>query len=523
MKTSIKIAIISLLWLIVINSGTLGVLDTELRLDMSHAWWTGTQEIKIPLDTPAKIRGDIRFGVIGIDGKRYIAYEQGQSMLMLPGDWVGTQLYNLFPIMEEEKWREFAVSFLIFIPLNIALVLSIYWFLKLFEFPDKISGLASLTCLLGTTILHYAQVHQQNNQVLLCVTLGYAAAFAYVQSKNYRWLFISGLVLGGSILIRITSPIHVFTVGLFLVGSLIYQTRGQELLKLVKPLIIWTIGLIPLTLVGRISDYLRYGGFFLSGKKVEKLQLATDPLWKGMPQLPANYPLINEPYVGVIGPFISPAKSIFIYDPFLLPCLLLAINYWKRLSFYLQWYLLTAGLNLLLHLFAYSKFYFWHSDHAWAARYHVTSVHLLLIPLLGIFYQDLLLSKPLKKWLMKGIIIIALLVNFSSVAMPFNLEIYQTQIGFPGSRLDFRLSQRITNIACKFNSSISNRCIANHPKDQKTLEEFNKFSFFPFVFQQEAKNNPQLDDIVWFLFLVWILALFLAIFMTFKFFWCFLN
>ena len=95
-----QITLIAFLWLLLTNAGDLGVLDTQLRLQIANAWWTGKEEVQITPNMNRKIRGDIRFGVIGANEKRYIAYEQGQSLLMLPGDWIGTQLSKVFPILE---------------------------------------------------------------------------------------------------------------------------------------------------------------------------------------------------------------------------------------------------------------------------------------------------------------------------------------------------------------------------------------------------------------------------------------
>ena len=46
--------------------------------------------------------------------------------------------------------------------------------------------------------------------------------------------------------------------------------------------------------------------------------------------LPPNYPFIWSPEVGIWGVLFSPAKSIFIYDPLLVPCLGICIFYWRK-------------------------------------------------------------------------------------------------------------------------------------------------------------------------------------------------
>lgn len=515
MKTVTKVALIALLWLTVVSSGTLGTLDTDLRLQMAHAWWTGTEEVQIPPGYKFKVRGDIIAGVMGVGGRRYIAYEEGQSMLMLPGDWLGTQLHQWFPEIAEKDLRGLVVSLLIFIPLNVAAVVSCFWLLRLFDFEERIAGLTSIAWLLGTTILHYAQVHQHNNQVLLLTTIGYAAALAYALRGHPRFAILSGLALGGAIFIRITSFIHALTVLLFLVGCIAYQSRDK--LKVLRGAGLWTVGFIPFALLGRIFDYMRYGNFLATGKSIEKLQLTTDPIWSGLPNLPANYPLINEPHVGILGPLFLPAKSIFIYDPLLLPCLILGIFLWKKLSPYMQWYLVTGILNLCLHLAAYSRFFFWHGDSAWGARYHVTSVHLLLIPLLALFIQRILSVKGLRLWLMRGMIALALVVQIASVTMPMNMEIFQTKVGVPGTRFDFRLGQRMTNIVCLINGSFSQICVDRNPEKKRFIEKFNHVYFLPFIFSKGAVSNSLLAKLSLIFLVLWLLVLTLAIGTTLRF------
>jgi hypothetical protein len=515
MKTIIKIAIIATLWLTVINSGNLGVIDTDLRLQMAHAWWTGEEEVQISSDSKPRIQGDIRFGVIGVNGKRYIAYEQGQPLLMLPGDWIGTKLYQFLPIMDEDNWRQLTVSLLVFVPLNVAAVVACFWLLREFNFSEKVSGLATLTWLLGTSFLSYAQIHQQNNQQLLCIIIGYAASLAYIRSNNNRFAFFAGLALGASILIRITSIIHVVFTGIFFLVCVIYKYRNK--FHVFSSFSWFVLGLIPFTFLGRFWDFLRYGSFFVSAKTVEKSQMTTDPMWKGLPDLPPNYPIINDVHTGIINVLFLPAKSLFIYDPFLLPCLILLAGLWGKISPYLKLYIITAIFNIFLHIIAYSRVIYWHGDNAWGARYHVTSIHLLLIPCLGLFIESMLSVKGWKKLIMQSIIAISVMVQIASVSLPMNLEILQRDHGMPGTKFDFRIGQRIINIACLANPNFSQRCIDNYPEKAVYLKPSHHWNFFPFNFLNESAQKPELMPVTYVLFMLWGLALIGAVFITWKF------
>src|SRR5438445_10937958 len=60
----------------------LGSIDTVLRLQTTHSFWTSAS-----LVLPEDYR---EIGLVGRDGRIYVPYGIGQSLLMLPSDMVGT-------------------------------------------------------------------------------------------------------------------------------------------------------------------------------------------------------------------------------------------------------------------------------------------------------------------------------------------------------------------------------------------------------------------------------------------------
>jgi hypothetical protein len=318
------------------------------------------------------------------------------------------------------------------------------------------------------------------------------------------------MALGAAVLMRMTSVIHVLTVVLFFLGGLIYQNRGKHNpIAIIKLLGWWVVGFIPLNLLSRFIDYLRFGSFWLNGQGSAIKQLNNDPIFAGLPLLPANFPFNNPPHVGIWGVLFSPAKSIFIYDPLLLPCSILAVLFWKRFSVYIQWYLINCLLNLALHLVLTSKLDFWHGDPGWGARYHVTSVHLLLIPLIPVFLKTLLGLKKQKRWLMQIILSLAIMAQVISVVFRPSAEVGRIYFASPESFLEFRMGQRIVNVACLINRGISDRC-------PKLLEPANaeplvrKATLLPYGFTKG-------QNLIW---AIWITILMAAIASTFWFcFW----
>ena len=241
-------------------------------------------------------------------------------------------------------------------------------------------------------------------------------------------------------------------------------------------------------------------------------------MWSGMPFLHPDYPLINQPHVGILGPIISPAKSLFIYDPFLLPGLILVVILWRTIPANMRWFAITLILDLLLHLAAYSRYFFWHGDTAWGARYHVTSIELLLIPMVGLIIQTLLSLKGWKKKAIQAVIAVAITVQLASVAMPMDLEVFQAQMGMPGSRLNFRLAQRFINITCLVNHEWSTLCTKNHPDKQEKLKQWNTLAFWPQNLNRQLKEAGYPSAYGGLFWLIWFVVLLVAITFTLKFF-----
>jgi hypothetical protein len=472
MKLIYKLIFISLLWLFLITPFNLPP-DTDVRLQMAHALWTGQDEI--PADSPASV------GVPSpvAPGKRYYPYDMGQSLLMLPGDWVGTQIRMFSPKFNEYLLREIAVSLLVIIPLNILLILAIYWLLRLLDFSEPVAASASLVLLLGTTMLHYAQVFQQNNPVLLGVVTAYACILFYLKYRQIIYIFASGLALGFTIMIRSTTVINALTILGFLVLCILYEnSRFSNKFKIVLS---WSIGLVPFVFLSRLFNYWRFGSFRKVGQEIsmEILQQSPDNV------LPPNYPFHNPPTVGLWGALLSPAKSIFIYDPLLLPCLLLGITSFKQLSFVLRAYLISAIFTLIGYLILTSKLDFWHGDGAWAARYHVTSVHLILIPLVALLLEQIAKVKTLQKWLIISLIGFSVLVQLPSLVFDPSVNSGVINFAKPESFQRFRWGERVSAIGCLVTKSTSEKCLTYERKvDGKNLSLLSRVSLWPRKFNR---------------------------------------
>ena len=180
----------------------------------------------------------------------------------------------------------------------------------------------------------------------------------------------------------------------------------------------------------------------------------------------------------------------------------IGITVWQQLNPYLKLYLIAAVFNLLFFLAFTSRLDFWHGDAAWGARYHVTSVHLLMIPLIALFIERILSVKGLKRWLLTSLLAVAIAVQIASVIVHPTADSGRIYLAQPQSFLKFRLGWRLSNIYCAITPSPSPSC----PSELKaTLRQ--KIALLPFAFTQSQGI----------LFVIWALFPILALVMTIKF------
>ncbi|MBV8506499.1 MAG: hypothetical protein JOZ11_11930, partial [Alphaproteobacteria bacterium] len=411
---------------------------------------------------------------------------------------LATKLWDRIHWGDSKQFRRALVAWLVFIPLNVLTVLACYWLLRLLEIRAHLAALTALAWLLGTTVLPYAQVPFQNNQVLLFVTLSYACVLARARTGKPLYGVLSGAAAGFALLVRATAAIHVLTIGLFLLLSLwVEKERKQAALRALAS---WAVGFLPLAILGRLFDFARYGSLWTTGQTVWLQHINSDPLFAGLPLLPQGFPFTNDASVGVVGVLFSPAKSVFIYDPLLLPCLIVAWIAWRDLGPYVRGLILLGLLNLALHVAMTSRLDFWHGDGAWGARYHVTSVDLLLIPLMALLVRAAWLRYAPARWGARAILTAGIAVQAAAVCLPFGVEFLEEVVQlqrpcaqeFWDSRLDFRLGNRVRNLSCLVTGSNLAGCPAaviaatSHSstvclEDVQALQRDFHWAFYPFA------------------------------------------
>ena len=317
------------------------------------------------------------FGVPGRDGVIHAWYGIGQSLVMLPADMVAAAVERFAKPEWKPQIQSGVVATLTFPALNAAtIVLVVLWLGQLgFSLRERLSG--GLSLLVGTSFLHYSQVHMENS---LQTFLMFADAFLlwkWLKTERTGWLAAAAATVGFAMLVRLPSLAEHFGLWLAVLWLLAAPTspgagwlRGLRLGRLLAVA-------LPVVLAGALADRLyhfhRFGRW--SGTYIQ--EYAAD--WhRWHPDGPADYPFSGNFWEGFLGPFISPDRSVFLLDPLIWLLAGVCLMRWRHIPAHIKAVLASGGIAALLLVIFYAKCDFWDGAGSWGNRYTLTPFHLLL-------------------------------------------------------------------------------------------------------------------------------------------------
>jgi hypothetical protein len=425
---------------VVVQSGELGTADTMHRLQTTHWLWTSDPQVP-PADYP-------EFGLHGRGGRLYSWYGIGQSLLMLPGDLLGTSLARLSlfsDYTDDPAVRSIVVSYFTAIFVNVFTAWIAFRLLRQlsFDVAEAVAGVLAL--LFCTTHLHYTQNMMENNYILLLTLLGFSFQFEWLRTASRRALLIGSCALGLNLLTRLTTALDLIAAGIFLVLVLWFEsTRGRDCLpiviaylKIAAPVYLFFL------LLDRAYQFYRFGSFINTYVSLFALEYRQRD-----PSLPSNFPWTTPFHRGFLGPLFQPEKSIFLFDPLLILAIAMLILFWKRLSPAVRAFGLATLVLLLSYICFYARYAYWAGDFAWGDRYVSTAAELaalLAVPIL-IRHRNLLRETSFSKavWVAGcALIVVSLMIQLASLAFWLPLEIYQMEtLGHP----TFVIALRLKNI-----------------------------------------------------------------------------
>jgi hypothetical protein len=437
--------LITALFTFLIQSGELGTSDTAHRLQVAHSLWTAQPQV-FPNEYP-------EFGLHGRGGRLYAWYGIGQSLLMLPADLIGSAANHL-PL-----WRSYAsteadpsirsiiVSISTNILVNVLTAFAAFHLLGLLGFSTRQSVAGALALLCATTHLHYAQNMTENNYILLLTITGFALQYKWLVTGNRRDLLWGSAALGLNLLTRLTTALDILAAGCFILFALLFARQETSRHKHTSAAPEQTATIAPANLTDHptISAYLRtalpvYGVFFFLDRIYQYIRFNS---WTNTyvdvfareqrqmtPTLPASFPfnggwLHNGIDSGILGPFLAPAKTVFLFDPMFLLALLLTALLWKKLTPATRAFLAAAFVMLGAYVIFYARYFWWAGDFAWGDRYIASAIELtslLAIPLLLRYRKAL---APAIWYAALAITAASVVIQCASLAFWLPLEIYQ--------------------------------------------------------------------------------------------------
>ncbi len=403
----------------VVQSGELGSADTMHRLQTTHWLWTSQPQV-FPNEYP-------EFGLHGRGGQIFSWYGIGQSLLMLPADWIGTWIshWRIFAEYEDDPAvRSIVVSYSTNILVNVLTALIAFRFLRQLRFDAREAVAGALALLFCTTHLHYTQNMMENNYIMLLTLVGFSYQYEWLQSGNRRALFWGSAALGLNLLTRVTTALDLMAAGVFLIMVLWFEREpGPEFFgrmvsycKVAVPIYAF------FALAERLYSYYRFGSFMQTYIPIFAREMRSQD-----PSLPATFPWSTPFHEGFLGALFKPEKSIFLFDPLLVFTLLLLVLVWKRLERDVRAYVVSSLLLLIGYIAFYARYTYWTGDFAWGDRYVSTAVEMiamLSLPLLLRYRANL------GRWVWRtGIVFVgvSLVIQIASLAFWLPLEIYQME------------------------------------------------------------------------------------------------
>ncbi|ODS56184.1 MAG: hypothetical protein ABS36_07175 [Acidobacteria bacterium SCN 69-37] len=419
---------------LLVSPGHFGSIDAERRFQVARAWWTAEPEVRAD---------DTDFGIPGRDGRRRAWYGAGQSLIMLPVDLVVSTAVSLIPPLAriDRALDGAAVRVLVVMtlaPLLVALaVRQAYLLLVALGFAWRVALAGALSLLVATTLLHYAQLLQENVLGLLLMLTAVRAGLLWARGGPRRHLVVAGLCLGLELLVRLTSAIDVVAVMAF-AGALAWtSTPDDDRRRRLRDLVLVIGGCVLLGLVlDRLYHAWRFGDWTTTyiGRFGEAARAAD-------PALPAMFPFSTPFVTGWLGAFVSWRKSVFLFDPLLAATMVVLVARWRQCPAVVRGFAVAMGSVLLAQATFHARYFAWGGDAAWGDRFLVSpaqALAILAVPLA--LTMDVSRRARMAMW---TVALVSVLVQVASTIFTFNLEIAQIDRGI-GSNVV--IGQRFWNI-----------------------------------------------------------------------------
>lgn len=467
------LALLGVLVAIAVSSGSFNSVDTVRRYQVTRWLWAGEPQV-ITTNDPD-------FGVYGRGGERFAWYGIGQSLIMLPFDLAGSAgvsvLTNIRDLDDDLRKRvRIGVVAVCLSALTASVaVVAAFELLVCIGFTIVSAKRGAVAFLFCTTFLTYTQTVMENNLIVALTLCAAVLILKGLDVRSKRYFVVAGACMGFNLLVRLTTLLDVSALVLFAV--LIIGCHDSRLLHqratLVRLSITLGATLACFLAIERIYHYIRFEGVTgtyigLWGKQMRVLN----------PALPPSFPFTTPFWAGFLGAWVSPLRSVLIYDPLLAVSIVAVVCSWRRLSPCSRAYFAAMSCLLIAYVSFYATYYDWGGTTFWGDRFVVGPVQglsLLAVPLLS---EGLAFSlRRLGPIVLRVAASLALAVQISSVFFSVNLEMGRM---ISANTFSCILLERWTNIALW----ASGRTVGAGMPDRFSIP-----NIFPFVIAAQGQDS----------------------------------
>jgi hypothetical protein len=403
---------------VLITPGDPASLDTECRLQVTHWIWRGAPQVVA--DGPHWCNA-----VPGRNGVTYAAFGIGQSVAMLPADLAAHAMLRTVSASDSSEMVEKAHLLLVtlgtFPLLAAATAAFAVLLLQCLGASAREAGLAFLVVLFGTSLLPYIHVGQENLLTFLLVCGGLYHGVSGARARSGPRLLAAGALLGATLLVKVT---NIALAGPLVAGLIVLlRTDGSRLRQSGALIAAMAAGFCVMVLAERGYHWFRFG--IASTTYAPLMQAA----WTRFGGQPADYPFGFPRLSGALGPLVSARKSVFVFDPLLVPLAAFVCAQWPRQPHALRVLMIASALAFVALVAAFSGTYFWNGDSAWGPRHHLVPIHLFLLLSAAAALRALpSMGRGARR--LAGVVLAAG-IGVQAIELPrsFNLEVAQANVG----------------------------------------------------------------------------------------------
>jgi hypothetical protein len=381
---------------VLLSSGTTGSGDAMVRYQVARSLVArGTLALEGPLQSAAP----------GRDGDYYAIYGIGQPLLFaLPEFCLRAACQLVGGECDSDLWRDVSVGaacVLVFPLISAVGIGFLYLLLQELGFSLPVAAGTALLIAVGSSFLPYAKFHQEENQIAALTFMSAYFAVKFWDRQQVRDGIIAAMICWLPMWFRVSALAESLPLAGFLAVSA-FQTNNQ---KALRPVVAALVGMGVITAAWLLFyNWYRYGSI-------------TDTGYLAIYQERGD--LQGSVVAGLVGPWVHPSKSLFIYSPLILLAIIGAR--WAFQDKVGRALVVTSALILILSIIIPAKLKPWGGDTSWGPRYQIAGQMLFLTTAAFCLNRWPSFSGPARKALTL-VIGWAVAVQFLGVLFSYNLE-----------------------------------------------------------------------------------------------------